>query len=152
MGADVIKVEPPGRGAWERNWAGAETYMNGVSAFFMLANRNLRSITLNLKSERGAEAARLLAARSDVLIENYRPGVLERLGLGYGRIREGNQRLFYASGSGYGSDGPYSHLPGQTRLFRPMSGPGATPATSMAGRTLAAGGTVDRTTAARLAR
>ena len=151
MGADVIKVEPPGRGAWERNWAGAETYMNGVSAFFMLANRNLRSITLNLKSERGAEAARRLAARSDVLIENYRPGVLERLGLGYGRIREGNPRIIYASGSGYGSDGPYSHLPGQDLLLQAMSGLGANTGTESAGPTVAAAAIVDQHSASLLA-
>jgi len=151
MGADVIKVEPPGRGAWERNWAGAETYMNGVSAFFMLANRNLRSITLNLKSERGAEAARRLAARSDVVIENYRPGVLERLGLGYGRIREVNPRIIYASGSGYGSDGPYSHLPGQDLLLQAMSGLGANTGTESAGPTVAAAAIVDQHSASLLA-
>src|SRR2546425_12914508 len=78
MGADVIKIEPPGRGAWERSWAGAELFINGVSAFYLLANRNLRSVTLNLKSEHGAEAARKLAAGTDVGIENYRPGVLDR--------------------------------------------------------------------------
>src|SRR5207244_2108196 len=83
---------------WERSWAGAETYVNGVSAFFMLANRNLRSVTLNLKSARGVEAARRLAARADVVIENYRPGVLERLGLGFERIREDNPEVIYASG------------------------------------------------------
>ncbi|TMC90857.1 MAG: CoA transferase, partial [Chloroflexi bacterium] len=151
MGADVIKVEPPGRGAWERNWAGAETYMNGVSAFFMLANRNLRSITLNLKSERGAEAARRLAARSDVVIENYRPGVLERLGLGYGRIREVNPGIIYASGSGYGSDGPYSHLPGQDLLLQAMSGLGANTGTESAGPTVAAAAIVDQHSASLLA-
>ena len=151
MGADVIKVEPPGRGAWERNWAGAETYMNGVSAFFMLANRNLRSITLNLKSERGAEAARRLAARSDVVIENYRPGVLERLGLGYGRIREVNPGIIYASGSGYGSDGPYSHLPSQDLLLQAMSGLGANTGTESAGPTVAAAAIVDQHSASLLA-
>jgi len=151
MGAEVIKVEPPGRGAWERNWAGAETYLNGVSAFFMLANRNLRSITLNLKSERGAEAARKLAARSDIVIENYRPGVLERLGLGYARIKETNPRIIYASGSGYGSDGPYSHLPGQDLLLQAMSGLGANTGTESAGPTVAAAAIVDQHSASLLA-
>ena len=117
MGADVVKVEPPGRGAWERSWAGADLFINGVSAFFLLANRNLRSVTLNLKSTRGVEAARKLAETADVIIENYRPGVMDRLGLGYEQIRGSNPRVIYASGSGYGSDGPYSHLPGQDLLI-----------------------------------
>jgi crotonobetainyl-CoA:carnitine CoA-transferase CaiB-like acyl-CoA transferase len=151
MGADVIKVEPPGRGAWERSWAGAETYINGVSALFMLANRNLRSVTLNLKSERGAEAARRLAARADVVIENYRPGVLERLGLGYERIREDNPDVIYASGSGYGSDGPYSHLPGQDLLLQAMSGLGANTGTESQGPTVSAAAVVDQHSASLLA-
>ena len=151
MGADVVKVEPPGRGAWERNWAGAETFINGVSAFFLLANRNLRSVALDLKSERGAEAALRLAARADVVIENYRPGALERLGLGYQRIREVNPRVIYASGSGYGSDGPYSHLPGQDLLLQAMSGLGANTGTESGGPTVGAAAIVDQHSATLLA-
>jgi crotonobetainyl-CoA:carnitine CoA-transferase CaiB-like acyl-CoA transferase len=151
MGADVVKVEPPGRGAWERNWAGAETFINGVSAFFLLANRNLRSVALNLKSERGAEAALRLAAQADVVIENYRPGALERLGLGYERIREVNPKVIYASGSGYGSDGPYSHLPGQDLLLQAMSGLGANTGTESAGPTVGAAAIVDQHSATLLA-
>ncbi len=151
MGADVIKVEPPGRGAWERSWAGAELFINGVSAFFLLANRNLRSVTLNLKSERGAEAARQLAARTDVLIENYRPGVLDRLGLGYERIKELNPKVIYASGSGYGSDGPYSHLPGQDLLLQAISGLGANTGTESDGPTVSAAAIVDQHSASLLA-
>lgn len=151
MGADVIKVEPPGRGAWERNWAGAETFINGVSAFFMLGNRNLRSVALNLKSERGAEAALRLASSVDVVIENYRPGALDRLGLGYQRIREINPKVIYASGSGYGSDGPYSHLPGQDLLLQAMSGLGANTGTESAGPTVGAAAIVDQHSATLLA-
>ncbi len=151
MGADVIKVEPPGRGAWERSWAGAELFINGVSAFFLLANRNLRSVTLNLKSERGADAARQLAARTDVLIENYRPGVLDRLGLGYERIKELNPKVIYASGSGYGSDGPYSHLPGQDLLLQAISGLGANTGTESDGPTVSAAAIVDQHSASLLA-
>src|SRR6266850_2993427 len=80
MGADVIKIEPPGRGAWERSWSGADTYIGGVSAFFLMANRNLRGVTLNLKKPQGVEVARKLVESADVLIENYRPGVMDRLG------------------------------------------------------------------------
>jgi crotonobetainyl-CoA:carnitine CoA-transferase CaiB-like acyl-CoA transferase len=151
MGADVIKIEPPGRGAWERSWAGAELFINGVSAFFLLANRNLRSVTLNLKSERGAEAARKLAAWTDVVIENYRPGVLDRLGLGYERIKELNPNVIYASGSGYGSDGPYSHLPGQDLLLQAISGLGANTGTESDGPTVSAAAIVDQHSASLLA-
>ncbi len=151
MGADVIKIEPPGRGAWERSWAGAELFINGVSAFFLLANRNLRSVTLNLKSERGAEAARKLAAGTDVVIENYRPGVLDRLGLGYERIKELNPNVIYASGSGYGSDGPYSHLPGQDLLLQAISGLGANTGTESEGPTVSAAAIVDQHSASLLA-
>jgi len=151
MGADVVKVEPPGRGAWERNWAGAETFINGVSAFFLLANRNLRSVALNLKSERGVEAALRLAGQADVVIENYRPGALDRLGLGYERISEVNPKVIYASGSGYGSDGPYSHLPGQDLLLQAMSGLGANTGTESAGPTVGAAAIVDQHSATLLA-
>jgi len=151
MGADVIKIEPPGRGAWERSWAGAELFINGVSAFFLLANRNLRSVTLNLKSERGVEVARKLAARTDVVIENYRPGVLDRLGLGYERIKELNPNVIYASGSGYGSDGPYSHLPGQDLLLQAISGLGANTGTESDGPTVSAAAIVDQHSASLLA-
>lgn len=151
MGADVIKVEPPGRGAWERNWAGADTFINGVSAFFVMFNRNLRSVTLDLKSERGADAARKLAERADVIIENYRPGVMDRLGLGYRQIKELNPKVIYASGSGYGSDGPYSHLPGQDLLIQAISGLGANTGTESGGPTVAAAAIVDQHSASLLA-
>jgi crotonobetainyl-CoA:carnitine CoA-transferase CaiB-like acyl-CoA transferase len=151
MGADVIKVEPPGRGAWERSWAGADLYLNGVSAFFLMGNRNLRSVTLNLKSERGIEVALKLAEQADVIIENYRPGVMERIGLGYEAVRRLNPRIVYGSGSGYGSDGPYSHLPGQDLLLQAMSGLGANTGTHSSGPTVAAAAVVDQHSASLLA-
>jgi crotonobetainyl-CoA:carnitine CoA-transferase CaiB-like acyl-CoA transferase len=151
MGADVIKVEPPGRGAWERSWAGADLFLNGVSAFFMLGNRNLRSVTLNLKSASGVEAARKLARNTDVIIENYRPGVMDRLGLGYEQIRGLNPAVVYASGSGYGSDGPYTHLPGQDLLIQAISGLGANTGTESAGPTASAAAVVDQHSASLLA-
>jgi crotonobetainyl-CoA:carnitine CoA-transferase CaiB-like acyl-CoA transferase len=147
----VIKIEPPGRGAWERNWAGADLYLNGVSAFFLLGNRNLRSVTVNLKSERGVEVAMKLAEKADVIIENYRPGVMERLGLGYEAVRKRNPRVVYGSGSGYGSDGPYSHLPGQDLLLQAISGLGANTGTETGGPTVAAAAVVDQHSASLLA-
>ena len=151
MGADVIKVEPPGRGAWERSWAGADLFINGVSALFLLGNRNLRSVTLNLKSARGVDVARKLAEKADVIIENYRPGVMDRLGLGYEQVRRTNPRVIYASGSGYGSDGPYSHLPGQDLLLQAISGLGANTGTESGGPTVSAAAIVDQHSASLLA-
>jgi len=151
MGADVIKIEPPGRGAWERSWAGANAYLGGVSAFFMLANRNSRSMTLNLKSKRGVEVARKLVETADVIVENFRPGVMDRLGLGYEAAREINPRVIYAAGSGYGSDGPYRHLPGQDLLIQAISGLGANTGTASQGPTVSAAAVVDQHSATLLA-
>jgi crotonobetainyl-CoA:carnitine CoA-transferase CaiB-like acyl-CoA transferase len=151
MGADVIKIEPPGRGAWERSWSGADTFIGGVSAFFMLANRNLRSVTLNLKSPRGVDVARRLVETADVIVENYRPGVMERLGLGYEDVRNINPRIIYATGSGYGSDGPYRHLPAQDLLIQAISGLGANTGTEDQGPTVSAAAVVDQHSASLLA-
>jgi crotonobetainyl-CoA:carnitine CoA-transferase CaiB-like acyl-CoA transferase len=151
MGADVIKIEPPGRGAWERSWSGADTFIGGVSAFFMLANRNVRSVTLNLKSRRGVEVARRLVETADVMVENFRPGVMDRLGLGYEAVRMLNPRLIYAAGSGYGSDGPYRHLPGQDLLIQAISGLAANTGTEEHGPTISAAAVVDQHSASLLA-
>jgi len=151
MGADVIKIEPPGRGAWERSWSGADTFIGGVSAFFMLANRNVRSVTLNLKSERGVEVAQRLVETADVVVENFRPGVMDRLGLGYEALRKINPRIIYAAGSGYGGDGPYSHLPGQDLLIQAISGLGANTGTEGQGPTVSAAAVVDQHSASLLA-
>lgn len=122
LGADVIKIEPPGTGAWERNWAGADTFPNGVSAFYLLSHRNVRSLTLNLKHPEGQQLARRLIAEADVLVENFRPGVTDRFGLSYDAVRQINPRIIYASASGYGSDSPYRDLPGQDLLLQAISG------------------------------
>ncbi len=121
LGADVVKVEAPA-GAWERHWAGAKTFRNGVSTFFMLANRNQRSLVLDLKSELGHEAALRLIAKSDVVVSNFRPGAMERLGLGYEAARKVRPDVIYATASGYGSDSPFRDLPGQDLLIQGLSG------------------------------
>jgi crotonobetainyl-CoA:carnitine CoA-transferase CaiB-like acyl-CoA transferase len=121
LGADVIKVEGPA-GAWERSWAGSDTYVNGVSVFFMLANRNARSVVLDLKSSEGAAVARRLIATADVLVENFRPGVMARFGLDYDSLCEEFPRLVYASASGYGEVGEFAKLPGQDLLLQAMTG------------------------------
>jgi crotonobetainyl-CoA:carnitine CoA-transferase CaiB-like acyl-CoA transferase len=122
LGADVVKIEPPGRGAYERSWAGGNTFVNGVSTFFLMSHRNVRSVTLDLKQPEGQQAALRAAAAADVVVDNFRPGVLDRLGLGYERIRQERPDVVYALGSGYGSDSPYRDLPGQDLLLQAMTG------------------------------
>lgn len=121
MGADVIKVEPK-TGAFERQWSGAGTYVGDVSAFFVSANRNKRSIALDLKHPSSREILDRLVASADVLIENYRPGVMERLGLGYEAVKAIRPDIVYASATGFGADGPLRDRPGQDLLIQARSG------------------------------
>ncbi len=120
MGADVIKVERPGTGDDTRRMGPA--FIGGEAAAFLAINRNKRSVVLNLKGERGREAFRRLAARADVLLENYRPGTLEGLGLGYERLAALNPRLIYCSISAFGQTGPYSARGGFDLVAQGMSG------------------------------
>ncbi len=106
QGADVVKVEPPGIGDIGR-WVGPA--IGGVSAMAQIANRGKRSIAINLHTEPGREIARALAARADVFVQNFRPGVIERLGLGYDVLSASNPGLVYVSISGFGASGPYAH-------------------------------------------
>jgi crotonobetainyl-CoA:carnitine CoA-transferase CaiB-like acyl-CoA transferase len=122
MGADVIKVEPPGGKLFERTWAGCDQFLNGVSAFFLCAHRNQRSLALDLKRPEGIEVAKRLIAGADVLVQNFRPGVMARLGLGYEEVAPLNPRLIYVSGSGYGEGSVYRDRPGQDLLIQAMSG------------------------------
>jgi crotonobetainyl-CoA:carnitine CoA-transferase CaiB-like acyl-CoA transferase len=122
MGADVIKIEPPGGTLWERHWSGSNVFLNGVSVFFLLAHRNQRSLTLDLKKPEGLAVARRLVEGADVLVQNFRPGVLERLGLGWEDVSRINPRLIYASASGYGESSPYRDRPGQDLLMQAFSG------------------------------
>jgi len=121
LGADVVKVEPP-QGAFERGWSGPDAYLNDVSVFFLLGNRNVRSMVVDLKHDEGKAVLRRLIATADVLIESFRPGVMDRLDLGYEELRTANPRLIYCSLSGYGSDGPYRNRPGQDVLVQSLSG------------------------------
>jgi crotonobetainyl-CoA:carnitine CoA-transferase CaiB-like acyl-CoA transferase len=122
LGADVVKIESPGSGAFERTWAGGDAFVNGISVFYLLANRNIRSLTLNLKAEEGKAIAQRLISGADVLVQNFRPGVMERFGLSYEEVKEINPRIIYASASGYGESSPYRHLPGQDLLVQAVSG------------------------------
>src|SRR5664279_188360 len=96
MGASVVKIEEPRMGAWERSWAGGNTYVGGVSAFYLVTHRNVRSIGLNLKSEQGRQIALRLLDSADVLIENFTPGVMTRLRLGFDEVHRLNPSLIYA--------------------------------------------------------
>jgi crotonobetainyl-CoA:carnitine CoA-transferase CaiB-like acyl-CoA transferase len=122
LGADVLKVEPPGGTLWERNWAGCDLFRNGVSTFFLSTHRNQRSLTLDLKHPDGQAVARRLVEGADVLVQNFRPGVMERLGLGYEAAARLNPRLVYVSASGYGAASPYRDRPGQDLLLQAVSG------------------------------
>ncbi len=118
-GADVIKVEPPGAGDSAR---GMPPFVNGESAPFMIWNRNKRSVVLDLKQDGDREALLALADRADILIENYRPGVMERLGLGWEALHARNPRLIYAAISGFGRTGPYRDRGGFDLMTQGMSG------------------------------
>ena len=119
MGADVIKVERPGEGDFARAIA---PFRADESLYFMSVNRNKRSITLNLKTEEGKKILCDLIAQSDILVENNRAGVMDRLSLGYKDARAINPRLIYASISGYGQTGPYRHKPAFDVIAQAVSG------------------------------
>ncbi|WP_454727505.1 MULTISPECIES: CaiB/BaiF CoA transferase family protein [Cupriavidus] len=104
LGAEVIKIEMPGSGDPLRTQG--PPFHHGIGVTFLAANRNKRSLTLDLRSERGQEIARALCARADVVLENFRPDVMPRLGLGYDELSADNPRLVYAAISGLGADGP----------------------------------------------
>lgn len=124
LGADVIKIEAPGRGDdtrhWGPPWAGDGDKRQ--SAYFLSVNRNKRSLTLNLKSETGRDLARQLAAKSDVVIENFKVGGMASFGLGYDDLKLVNPRLVYCSITGYGQSGPYHQRPGYDYVVQAMSG------------------------------
>ncbi|MCI8809718.1 MAG: CoA transferase [Oscillibacter sp.] len=121
LGADVLKIESP-KGAFERSWSGPKAFVNGVSVFFLLANRNMRSAAINLKAPEGREVIEKLVKDYDIVIENFRPGVLDKLGFGYEALKEINPRVIYCSLSGFGSSGPYKNRPGQDVLAQSMGG------------------------------
>lgn len=119
LGADVIKVEPES-GDDTRVWAPPE--VSGMSTYFMSANRNKKSVALDLRKEKCAEIVRRLAARSDVVVENFRPGIADRLGVGYATLSSHNSRIVYCSISGFGQTGPYRERPGFDLTVLAVSG------------------------------
>ena len=119
MGADVIKVERPEGDDVRRQ---GPPWIAGRAASFMAINRNKRSIVLNLRTDEGKEVFRALAQRADVVTENFRPGAMDRLGLGYKQLRELKPALIYAAISGFGQTGPYSQRRGFDLVAQGMSG------------------------------
>ncbi len=120
MGAEVIKLEMPGKGDDSRSWG--PPFVEGESAYFMSINRNKKSITLNMKNEQSKEIVTKLIKQADVLVENFRPGAMDRLGFGYDAVKEMNPGIIYSSISGFGQDGPYRMLPGFDQVLQGMGG------------------------------
>lgn len=123
LGANVIKIERPGTGdlfrslTFQNKWVG-----NGESPNFLAWNRNKRSLALDLKDPEAKEAIFRMAERADVVVQNFRPGVMKRLGYGYEAFQAVNRCIIYCSGSGYGEDGPYLDRPGQDMLVQGLTG------------------------------
>ncbi|KAI9271357.1 CoA-transferase family III domain-containing protein [Sporodiniella umbellata] len=129
LGADVIKIENPHGGDDTRAWgppfaenSDTNDPTHGESAYFLCVNRNKRSVTVNMKTEDGQKIIKELVQKCDVLVENYLPGKLEKLGLGYKQLSEINPRLVYASITGYGQTGPYAHRPGYDVIIEAEAG------------------------------
>jgi len=121
LGADVVKIERVG-GEWMRFWGILNGQSHGEMDSFLAFNRNKRSAEADLRDQQMRDRVLELAAEADVVVENFRPGVMARLGLAYEDMRAINPRLIYASSSGYGQSGPYAKRPGQDLLIQAMSG------------------------------
>jgi len=119
LGAEIIKVELPEVGDDARHFG---PYLDGESTYFMMLNRNKKSITINMKSEEGRQLISEMVAHCDVLVENFRPGVMQRLGLDYQAVKSIKPDIIYASISGFGQDGPLKDLPAFDLVIQAMSG------------------------------
>ena len=121
LGADVLKIEAL-KGAFERSWSGPRAFKNGISVFHTTVNRNVGSLAIDLKAEEGKKIVYELIKEYDIVVENFRPGVMNKLGFSYEELSKRNPRVIYCSCSGYGPDGPYVDKPGQDILAQAMSG------------------------------
>src|ERR1700722_5533411 len=119
LGAEVLKVEPPGGGDETRHFP---PFVDGESHYFLGINRNKKSLVVDLQQEAGKEILRRLVATADILVENYRPGVMDRLGLGYAALAEINPRLIYCAISGFGLSGPLRDKPSFDIVTQALSG------------------------------
>ncbi len=121
LGADVVKLEKQ-EGEWMRQWGIFASRTHGETDAFLAFNRNKRSVAIDLRDPGDLERVLELADMADVVVENFRPGVMDRLGLGYEALRKRNPRLIYAASSGYGRTGPYASRPGQDYLVQALTG------------------------------
>jgi len=119
MGAEIIKVEEPGKGDDTRGWP---PFSGGEATYFLSVNRNKKSLTLNMKAPDGQAILRRLVAKADVVLENFRPGTMERLGFGYDALLKLNPRLIYCAISGFGESGPEASRPGYDLIVQGESG------------------------------
>ena len=119
MGADVIKIEEPEHGDETRSWT---PFWNGEATQFLSFNRNKRSLSLNLREKEGIDIVLALAAEADVMVESFRAGALDRMGLGYDAVRRINPDIVYCSVSGYGRTGPMAEKPGYDLIIQAYSG------------------------------
>jgi formyl-CoA transferase/CoA:oxalate CoA-transferase len=120
LGAEIIKIEEPGKGDGSRQWG--PPFIDSESSYYLSVNRNKKSISLNLKAPRGVEIFNKMASSADVVLESYRPGVAERLGIGYTSLSAVNPRLIYCSISGFGQNGPYREKPAYDIIAQAMGG------------------------------
>ena len=120
QGAEIIKVERPGTGDDTRTWG--PPFAGGESAYYLCCNRNKKSIAVDLKKPEGVKLVKALAETSDVLVENFTPGLMQQFGLDYEALRESNPRLVYASITAYGQDGPYRDRPGYDMVLSAVGG------------------------------
>jgi len=121
LGAEVIAIEPV-QGAFHRNWAVANHFVGGDSVNLLTTGRNKKSLAVDLKSAEGIELIKRLVKDADVVMENFRPGTMKKLGLDYESLKAINPKLIYAVASGFGTDGPYVDRPGQDLLLQALSG------------------------------
>jgi formyl-CoA transferase/CoA:oxalate CoA-transferase len=119
-GADVIKIEMPGTGDDTRKWG--PPFIGEESAYFLSINRNKRSLTLNFKEEKAREIFLKLVEESDVVVENFTPGVMSRFGLEYEAVKTTNPGIIYCSISGFGQNGPYQSRPAYDQIMQGISG------------------------------
>ncbi len=138
LGADIVNIERPGTGDFNRVYQAQES-MGGESPFFLAMNRNKRSLTLDLKNPAAKEIVFRLFKEVDAVVTNYRPGVLDKLGIGYEAAKQVNPAIVFCEAIGYGSSGPYASLPGQDLLAQSLSGYASVVGPDQDGRPVAGG-------------
>ena len=119
LGADVIKIEPTPDGEMVRGWG---PFKDGISVYYLSIHRNKRSLAVNFRDPKGLDLIRMLAGKADILVENFKPGVMDDMNMGYATLAERNQRLIFASITGFGTTGPYGGWPGVDQIAQGMSG------------------------------